>query len=575
MSKRFFQVRGRQRAVAGVAQARLGARFSHRHPQIISETEEKPMHNNLIRRNPVSLVLWLTILLSLAGTQFAEPPVTSAQNAAPRRRALLVGIDRYQHPKVSPTPGAEEDARATRRQLIETYGFAEADIRMLLGSEATAQRIRETFQRWLIDGTKAGDEVFFLYSGHGTTVKDVDGDEARRSPGDVRDEALAPYDVGVSRNSRIIDDEIGGLLNQLSGRRVIMVFDSCFSGTVTRGSKDPAAGQQTAIPRYLPDADELEKLTTRSGGKGAGDDYVVLPSSSSVGAAKDLRLVEEGVEIKTGALIIFSAAQAHQLAYSIPVRPNYFRGALTFLLNQALEDPRLPLRDLQATLTRRMESLRRDKLKASQRQDPYFEVFSASPLVNQPLFGAPPAASVAPPVTTPATHSAAAATTGRLSLRTLDNRDTYYFGTENGRDYHDEVAYEVEMDKEGYLYLLVFSVGNVATRLFPNPDQPNNRLSAGRHKIFDDPSQDKGFLVGEPEGKDIVVALRSPKPLNFERDNYTWNEVFAILNSPRFRERVEGLKQGQTSRGQRTSSSFDTTDWQSVSLIIEAKRLNK
>jgi hypothetical protein len=31
--------------------------------------------------------------------------------------------------------------------------------------------------KWLVNDVKAGDSLFFMYSGHGTQVKDLDGDE--------------------------------------------------------------------------------------------------------------------------------------------------------------------------------------------------------------------------------------------------------------------------------------------------------------------------------------------------------------------------------------------------------------
>jgi metacaspase-1 len=65
--------------------------------------------------------------------------------------------------------------------------------------------------------------VFFHYSGHGTQVKDKDGDEM-----DGKDEAL------YSKNGHLItDDEINSLLALYpKDKTVFLVFDCCHSGTI-------------------------------------------------------------------------------------------------------------------------------------------------------------------------------------------------------------------------------------------------------------------------------------------------------------------------------------------------------
>ena len=52
---------------------------------------------------------------------------------------------------------------------------------------------------WLIKGAKPGDSLFFHYSGHGSQVKDKDGDEI-----DGLDETILPVDF--QKSGMIIDD---------------------------------------------------------------------------------------------------------------------------------------------------------------------------------------------------------------------------------------------------------------------------------------------------------------------------------------------------------------------------------
>ena len=61
--------------------------------------------------------------------------------------------------------------------------------------------------KWLIEGCKPNDSLFFHYSGHGGSQKDVspENDEA-----DGKDETLIPVDY--QQNGVIVDDEIHELL---------------------------------------------------------------------------------------------------------------------------------------------------------------------------------------------------------------------------------------------------------------------------------------------------------------------------------------------------------------------------
>ena len=69
-------------------------------------------------------------------------------------------------------------------------------------------------------------DVFIHYSGHGSYVRDRNGDEA-----DGRDEALVPSDYQTA--GLLIDDEIKLVLSRFPAFcRVVMVMDCCHSGTI-------------------------------------------------------------------------------------------------------------------------------------------------------------------------------------------------------------------------------------------------------------------------------------------------------------------------------------------------------
>jgi metacaspase-1 len=71
---------------------------------------------------------------------------------------------------------------------------------------------------------KSGDLFFLTYSGHGGQVPDVSGDES-----DKQDETWCLYD------GQLIDDELYYELSLFAaGVRILVLSDSCHSGTVTR-----------------------------------------------------------------------------------------------------------------------------------------------------------------------------------------------------------------------------------------------------------------------------------------------------------------------------------------------------
>ena len=95
------------------------------------------------------------------------------------------------------------------------------------------------------DAKKLGAGDFFLltYSGHGGQVPDVTGEEA-----DKKDETWCLYD------GQLIDDELYFELSRFkAGVRILVLSDSCHSGTVTRDRMPPPPppGQRAKL---MPDA---------------------------------------------------------------------------------------------------------------------------------------------------------------------------------------------------------------------------------------------------------------------------------------------------------------------------------
>jgi metacaspase-1 len=142
------------------------------------------------------------------------------------KKALCIGINDYPG-TANDLSGCVNDANDWSVELAKR-GFS---VTKLLDGQATKAALVAAF-RGLISAARDGDTLAITYSGHGTWVPDSSGDEP-----DGRDEALCPYDIGT--NGPLLDDEIGTLFRSIAkGVRILLISDSCHSGSVTRGRED-------------------------------------------------------------------------------------------------------------------------------------------------------------------------------------------------------------------------------------------------------------------------------------------------------------------------------------------------
>ena len=185
-------------------------------------------------------------------------PPSAAVMAGGRRRAICVGINRY---PTAPLSGCVADAQAWAGAL-KRLGFE--DPVMLLDERATRASIVESLTS-LVTSSRPGGVIAFQYSGHGTQLPDLNGDEiGGDSPG--QDEALCPYDF--ASGAFLIDDDVGETFNRLPGGVNLTCFmDCCHSGTISRfavGSTPGATvGRAEEHPRFINATDQLKQAHRR------------------------------------------------------------------------------------------------------------------------------------------------------------------------------------------------------------------------------------------------------------------------------------------------------------------------
>jgi len=151
------------------------------------------------------------------------------------KKALLVGINDYAPagPGGPDLRGCVNDVKDFANTLgaLNIVPVLPASMRILTDRNATRQNILAGLQ-WLLSGATSGDVRVFYYSGHGTYVVDVSGDEADR-----KDEAICPHDLATA--GPITDDDIQAVLAGMpAGLNLDVFLDSCFSGTATRAMMD-------------------------------------------------------------------------------------------------------------------------------------------------------------------------------------------------------------------------------------------------------------------------------------------------------------------------------------------------
>ena len=161
--------------------------------------------------------------------------------------ALCIGINNYPGTDMD-LAGCVNDASDWAAEL-GARGFA---VRTLLDAEATKAAMVAAM-REVIAIAIAGDLVAITFSGHGTYVFDTDdSSDGRGDEPDGFDEALCPHDVQASGDP-LTDDEIHALFAaRASGVRLLLIADSCHSGTVSRAV--PGAAGVGPRKRFLPPA---------------------------------------------------------------------------------------------------------------------------------------------------------------------------------------------------------------------------------------------------------------------------------------------------------------------------------
>lgn len=233
----------------------------------------------------------------LASTAPLPEPERLTPGAAGTRKALCIGINAY--PGANALAGCVPDARAWGEALTN-LGFS---VTLMLDEAATQARILSELEL-LVGTARKGDVLAVHYSGHGTYVEDLDGNEEGG-----QDQAICPIDFEDGR--LIIDDDLDAILGRLpDGVSMTLFMDNCHAFSNTRAAL--TSGERARALVLSPNTIELYRLE-RSAMRARG-----LASGRSAGLAP-MRWVA------------FAASQRHEAALEHDGHGDFSRIALSLL----------------------------------------------------------------------------------------------------------------------------------------------------------------------------------------------------------------------------------------------------
>lgn len=187
----------------------------------------RPARRPLLFQKSVLIKVVLLLALLVSFNAYAQQPAF---------RAVLIGINDYKSPSIKDLNGTGNDVEQMRSLLVNRFGFPSENVTVLQNQAATHTAILSAIRDKLAAPSQPGDVVVFYFSGHGSQMPDVSGDEP-----DKWDETLVPYDSRMPGIYDISDDELNAAFAEVAARtqNLTIMLDSCNSGTGARSVATP------------------------------------------------------------------------------------------------------------------------------------------------------------------------------------------------------------------------------------------------------------------------------------------------------------------------------------------------
>ena len=290
--------------------------------------------------------------------------ISSANISAAERYAVVIGVSEYPSlPKSAWLRGPKNDTQLVSKYLVSNPGspFKRENIIVLAdgvdGAKLpTLAKIRIAMQK-TATRAKKGDFVYLHFSGHGTQAPA--GEESGEIDG--LNELFLPRDIGRWNDqvgevkNALVDDEIGQMINKIraKGAFVWAVFDSCHSGTVTRGSSGNGDIRlRKVLPEFLQIPETAMAKAIESAPRTRG------PQNPQREMTLEIKSEQSG---EAGGFVAFYAAQTTETTPEMRLpkgkKGRKSQGLFTFTLFQVLaEYPGISYRQLGQEILRRYGS---------------------------------------------------------------------------------------------------------------------------------------------------------------------------------------------------------------------------
>jgi len=245
--------------------------------------------------------------------------------AKSNKYALIIAVGNYDRAATGWSPISSENDIPLIKTALEGQGFDEKNIAILQDKDADKAGIIDAFNK-LINNVKEGDYVVVHYSGHGQQISDDNNDEI-----DGLDEALvsinAPSSYKAGKDYKgeehFRDEEFGELINELRAKvgkngQVLVILDSCHSGTGTRGDAKVRGGKS---PFIIPGQSNINKEANENG---------TGMNESSVKS--------RGNDDNLSPFILFAGAKFDELNYETKDENGNGVGSLSFAVSKAFSE---------------------------------------------------------------------------------------------------------------------------------------------------------------------------------------------------------------------------------------------
>ncbi|HZN90286.1 MAG TPA: caspase family protein [Thermoleophilaceae bacterium] len=145
----------------------------------------------------------------------------------PKGKSINIGLNHVDPDHYEGWDGALVACEFDAEDMNKLASAAGLDAQAILASDATADGVSAAIAE-AAEQLDSGDLLFLTYSGHGGQMPDPDNEES-----DHRDETWVLYD------RQLLDDELFALWSKFKpGVRILVLSDSCHSGSVTRAGQD-------------------------------------------------------------------------------------------------------------------------------------------------------------------------------------------------------------------------------------------------------------------------------------------------------------------------------------------------